>query len=99
MPSSEYPVRIHSAGQAATERLCGAVKPHDALRMVVPISLGDLEELRLYATDWMWLHNLERSNIALGGAHTQAAAGYGRVNLLLSSMHFGAITKVNKYVE
>jgi putative transposase len=28
---------------------------------------SDLEEIRLYATDWMWMYNNERPNMALGG--------------------------------
>ena len=28
---------------------------------------SDLEEVRLYATNWMWMYNNERPNIALGG--------------------------------
>ena len=28
---------------------------------------SDLEEVRLYATDWMWMYNHERPNMALGG--------------------------------
>ena len=28
---------------------------------------SDLEEVRLYATDWMWMYNNERPNMALGG--------------------------------
>jgi putative transposase len=27
----------------------------------------DLEEVRLYATNWMWMYNNERPNMALGG--------------------------------
>ena len=27
----------------------------------------DLEEVRMYATDWMWMYNNERPNMALGG--------------------------------
>ena len=28
---------------------------------------SDLEEVRLYATDWMWMYNNERPNMALSG--------------------------------
>jgi putative transposase len=28
---------------------------------------SDLEEVRLYATNWMWMYNNERPNMALGG--------------------------------
>ena len=27
----------------------------------------DLDEVRLYATNWMWMYNHERPNMALGG--------------------------------
>ena len=28
---------------------------------------SNLEEVRLYATNWMWMYNNERPNMALGG--------------------------------
>ena len=35
----------------------------------------------------------------LGWARTQAAAGHGRVNLLLSPVHFGGITRMLTVVD
>ena len=39
----------------------------DALKRVSQYHWRDLDEVRLYATNWMWMYNHERPNMALGG--------------------------------
>jgi threonyl-tRNA synthetase len=53
---------------------------------------SDLEEVRLYATDWMWMYNQRAPKHGLGRHHPKAASGHGRLNLLLNPMLFGGIT-------
>lgn len=49
----------------------------------------DLDEVREYATQWMWRYNHERPNMALGGITPETAAGHGRIALLLGVVEFG----------
>lgn len=50
---------------------------------------SDLEEVRLYAPDWMY--NNERPNMASGGIIPKAKSGHGHLNLLLNPMLAGGL--------
>jgi hypothetical protein len=53
----------------------------------------DLEEVQLFATQWMYGYNHERPKIGLGRLHPKTVVGHGRVTLVLNALNSEGVTQ------